>query len=260
MVKSYTHVVPTPSEPVQAMVPAYRQHHSAFAAAIHDRQGQLSEALGQLALRAAALAEVAEHLIAALRGGRKVLVAGNGGSAAETQHFVAELVGRFRREREPYAVIALTADTATLTAVANDYGFAEVFARQVGALGQPGDVLVLFSTSGESENLVRAATVGGQRGLTTVALTGDRLSRLAGLTDLAVRVPATEKAIVQELHQIVTHLLCDIVEADLATPGLEAVREGSGAGEAAHHDPAHRGVAERLAGLAEPLLFLARSR
>jgi D-sedoheptulose 7-phosphate isomerase len=194
-----------------------RPYSGAIAAAIRDRQHDFVDALGQLALRAPVLADVAAGLIEALRGGRQVLVAGNGGSAAETQHFVAELVGRFRRERRPYAVVALTADTAILTAVANDYGYEEVFARQVRALGRPGDVLLLFSTSGESENLVRAATAGHQAGMTTVAITGDRPNRLARLADLAVQVPATDTALAQELQQVVTHLLCDVVEGELAT-------------------------------------------
>jgi D-sedoheptulose 7-phosphate isomerase len=193
------------------------RYSGTLAAAIRDRQRDLADALGQLAPRAPVLADAASRLIGALRGERQVLVAGNGGSAAETQHFVAELVGRFRRERRPYAVVALTADTTILTAVANDYGYEEVFARQVRALGRRGDVLLLFSTNGESENLVRAATAGRQGGLTTVAITGDRPSRLARLADLAVQVPATDTALVQELQQVVTHLLCDVVEGELAT-------------------------------------------
>ena len=217
---SSPHLIPAPPEPTRPRVAGHGSHHATLAAAIHQRQGQLAAALGQLARRAAALAEVADHLIAALRGGRKVLVAGNGGSAAEAQHFVAELVGRFRYEREPYPAIALTADTAILTAVANDYGYAEIFARQVRALGQVGDVLVLFSTSGESENLVRATNAGRQRGLTTIAITGNHPNRLAALADLTVRVSATETALVQELHQIVTHLLCGIVEAELMATDL----------------------------------------
>lgn len=220
MEEIYPHVIPTSPESARARAAAYGHHRATLAAAIHERQEQLATALGQLARRATVLAAVADHLIAALRSGRKVLVAGNGGSAAEAQHFVAELVGRFRHDREPYPAIALTADTAILTAVANDYGYAEVFARQVRALGQAGDVLVLFSTSGESENLVRATNAGWQRGLTTVAITGDHPNRLAGLADLAVRVPATETAIVQELHQIVTHLLCGLVEAELMATDL----------------------------------------
>jgi D-sedoheptulose 7-phosphate isomerase len=194
---------------------------AAFSAAIRARQGQFAEALVALDRSAPALAEVAARAVAALRGGRKVLVAGNGGSAAEAQHFAAELVGRFRREREPYAVLALTADSAILTAVANDYGYAEVFARQVRAIGRPGDLLLLFSTSGESENAVRAATAARAGGMTTVAITGARPSSLAALADLTIPAPATETALVQELHQIITHLLCDVIEAELA--GAEGI-------------------------------------
>lgn len=222
MRKPYPHPVAVSSGPLGLRRVTGREHHAMLASAIQDRQERLSTALGQLALSASALDQVAGQLIVTLRRGRKVLVAGNGGSAAETQHFAAELVGRFRREREPYAVIALAADIATLTAVANDYGYADVFARQVRALGQPGDLLLLFSTSGESENLLRAAQVGRQRKLTTVAVTGGHPNRLAAMSDLAVRVPATDTAIVQELHQIVTHLLCDVVETELATNGRSA--------------------------------------
>jgi len=145
-----------------------------------------------------------------------VLIAGNGGSAAEAQHFAAELVGRFKRERIPYAVLSLTSDTSILTAVANDYGYHDVFARQVSALGQPGDLFIAFSTSGESENLVRALAAGRRSLLTTVAITGDRPNRMARLADVAVRVPAVASDIVQELHLAVLHILCDLVESKLA--------------------------------------------
>src|SRR5438045_9561312 len=118
----------------------------------------LDKALTQFLGRVAVFAEVTACIIETLRSGHKVLVAGNGGSAADAQHFAAELVGRVKRERAPYAVLSLTTDTSILTAVANDYGYAEVFARQVRGFGECGDLLVLFSTSGESENLVRAAT------------------------------------------------------------------------------------------------------
>lgn len=187
-----------------------------LAGAVAERRALLTEALDRLHDRAGALAAVATRLVETLRAGGKVLVAGNGGSAAEAQHFAAELVGRFQRERQPYAVLALTADTAILTAVANDYGYQEVFARQVGALGCPGDVLLAFSTSGESENLVRAAEVAHGRGLIVVAVTGERPSRLGQSADLALRLPATETALVQELHMVATHLLCGIVESELS--------------------------------------------
>ena len=145
-----------------------------------------------------------------------MLIAGNGGSAAEAQHFAAELVGRFKRERVPYAVLSLTTDTSILTAVANDYGYHDVFARQVSALGQPGDLFIAFSTSGESENLVRALAAGRRCLLTTVAITGDRPNRMARLADVAVRVPAVASDIVQELHLAVLHILCDLAESKLA--------------------------------------------
>src|SRR5437868_11937987 len=120
-------------------------YHNVVVSMLARRHAMLDDALAQFTTRAEALAEVATRLVETLRSGHKVLVAGNGGSAAEAQHFAAELVGRFKRERAPYAVLSLTTDTSILTAVANDYGYAEVFARQVQGLGQPGDLLLLFS-------------------------------------------------------------------------------------------------------------------
>ena len=190
----------------------------AVANALVERTTALGAAMDRLVACSGVLAEVAGRLAAALRAGQKVLVAGNGGSAAEAQHFATELVGRFKRERDAYPVLALTSDGAVLTAVANDFGYHEVFARQVRAFGRPGDVLVAFSTSGESENVIQAALAAQHRGLTVVAVTGDRPSRLAHLADLAVRAPAVDTPLVQELHLVVTHLLCDVVEAELAGP------------------------------------------
>ena len=188
----------------------------AVAVALAARAAALSDGLGVLRDRSDLIASVAALLVAALRAGGKVLVAGNGGSAAEAQHFATELVGRFKRERAPYAVLALSVDGAVLTALANDYGYAEVFARQVRALGRPGDVLLAFSTSGESDNVVRAARVANAAGLSVVALTGAAPSRLAGLADLAIPVPTTDTPLAQELHVVLIHLLCDLIEAELA--------------------------------------------
>ena len=154
----------------------------------------------------------------ALAGGKKLLACGNGGSAAEAQHLVAELVGRFHRERRPLAAIALTTDTSILTAIGNDYGFAEVFARQVEALAVAGDVLLLISTSGNSENLLVAAERARRLGVATVGLTGQGGGKLAAQVDLAVRVPSGETPRIQELHLLVDHILCQIVERLL---GLE---------------------------------------
>ena len=199
--------------------PTHTDYYTTIVNTLADRRMALDIALGQLATRATTLLEVATRLVETLRRGHKVLVAGNGGSAAEAQHFAAELVGRFKRERRPYAVLSLTTDTAILTAVANDYGYQDIFARQVCAFGQPEDLLIAFSTSGESENLVRAAVVAHQCLMPVVAITGERTSRLEKLADITVRVPVVDTAIAQELHMIITHILCDITETQLATRG-----------------------------------------
>ena len=191
-------------------------YHDIVLSSLACRRVILNNALAQFATRAEALAEVATRLVETLRTGHKVLVAGNGGSAAEAQHFAAELVGRFKRERIAYAVHSLTTDTSILTAIANDYGYAEVFARQVQGLGQPGDLLLLFSTSGESENLIRAALMAQQCLVTVVAITGDHTSRLEHIADVTVRVPAVDAAVAQELHMMATHILCDVTESELA--------------------------------------------
>lgn len=190
-------------------------HYEAVRAALASRRVSMEKAFSHLEARAGTVAAAAGCVLAALRRGNKVLVAGNGGSAAEAQHLAAELVGRFQRERAPYAALALTTDSSILTAVANDYGYDEVFARQVGGLGQPGDVFIAFSTSGESESLVRAAAVCQERRIAVIAVTGERPNRLERMADLAVRVPVLETAEIQELHMAVTHILCDIVEAEL---------------------------------------------
>ncbi|HLH24160.1 MAG TPA: SIS domain-containing protein [Chloroflexota bacterium] len=201
-----------------------RPYRDAVADALKGRRTTLDMALRELTARADDVAAVAARLVATLRSANKVLVAGNGGSAAEAQHFAAELVGRFKHDRAPYAALALTTDTATLTAVANDYGYPDVFARQVLAFGQRGDLLLAFSTSGESENLLRAAAACQARGIGLVAITGARPSRLEAAADLTLRMPAGDAAVIQELHKIITHVLCDLIETELmAWPG-EAAR------------------------------------
>ena len=194
--------------------PAY---YEAIVNALNWHRKKLDAGLFQFATEAPVVTKVATLLIETLRSGHKVLVAGNGGSACEAQHFAAELVGRFKRERSPYAVLSLTTDTAILTAVANDYGYEDVFARQVLAFGQPGDMLIAFSTSGESENLVYAAEAAQRSMMAVIAVTGDRPSRLECLANVTVRVPTVDTAVTQELHMVVTHILCDIVESELAT-------------------------------------------
>jgi phosphoheptose isomerase len=162
---------------------------------------------------AGAVARAARAVAASLGEGGKVLTFGNGGSAADAQHLAAELVGRFLADRPALAGIALTTDTSALTAISNDYGFERVFARQVQGLGRPGDVAVAISTSGSSPNVlagVEAARVGG---ITTIALTGDHDSPLAGMVDIPIVVPSKENPRVQECHLALEHVLCECVES-----------------------------------------------
>ncbi|HEX3724187.1 MAG TPA: SIS domain-containing protein [Nitrolancea sp.] len=181
------------------------------------RRSGYIRALRELAEQIADLSQIAGCLVEALASGHSVLIAGNGGSAAEAQHFAAELVGRFRRERAAYPVLALTADSAILTAVGNDYGFTEVFSRQVRGHGRAGDVLVVISTSGESPNLVEALRAAHERRMSVVALTGAPDCTLTRLADHRISVPHADTALAQEIHMLITHILCDIVEAELAT-------------------------------------------
>jgi phosphoheptose isomerase len=150
-----------------------------------------------------------------LDGGR-LLVAGNGGSAAEAQHLTAELVGRFEDERVPLAAIALHAETSSLSAIVNDYGQDEMFARQVAAHGRPGDVLLCLSTSGASANVLVAARRAREIGLTTWALTGQAPNPLAALCDDALSVPSASTSAVQEVHLVVVHTLCAVLDARVA--------------------------------------------
>jgi D-sedoheptulose 7-phosphate isomerase len=161
------------------------------------------------------IARVVHRLNQALAAGRKVLVCGNGGSAAESQHFAAELTGRFRRERQALPALALTVDTSALTAIGNDYGFDRVFARQVEAYGQPGDVLLVLSTSGRSPNIVAAAEAAHARGVAVVALTGAEPGPLGAVADEVLAVPETDTARVQEVHLTLLHVLCDEIERAL---------------------------------------------
>jgi D-sedoheptulose 7-phosphate isomerase len=159
-----------------------------------------------------------------LLGGGRLLAAGNGGSAAQAQHLTAELVGRYRDERVPLSAIALTAESSSVTAIVNDYGGDELFARQVRAHGRPGDVLVLLSTSGTSPNVLAAARAGRAGGLRVLALTGPAPNPLAALADEAVAVRAPATATVQEVHQVVVHLLCAAIDLAVDAATLEEVR------------------------------------
>ncbi len=159
--------------------------------------------------------EAAELIGACLAAGNKVLVCGNGGSAADAQHFAAELVGRFEIDRRALAALALTTDSSSLTAIANDLGFARVFSRQVDALARPGDVLVAISTSGDSENVVRAAQSARLIGCGVVGMTGQGGGALAAVCDLLIAVPSSDVARIQEVHSLCLHALCAAVEQAL---------------------------------------------
>jgi D-sedoheptulose 7-phosphate isomerase len=151
----------------------------------------------------------------ALRGGGRVLLCGNGGSAADATHLAAELVGRFYLERRPLAAISLSDNPSSLTCIANDYDFSEVFARQVRAFGRPGDVLLAISTSGGSPNVVEAARAARETGLAVVGLTGADGGELAELADLCLRAPSDDTPRIQECHMLVGHTVCELVEVSL---------------------------------------------
>lgn len=162
-----------------------------------------------------AVVETARSIIDALAKGNKVLVMGNGGSAADAQHLAAELVGRFLRERRALPAIALTTDSSILTAVGNDYGFDQVFSRQVEALAQPGDVVIGISTSGKSANVRAALSAARAAGCRTIGLLGRDGGDIAGLVDQALVIPVQETPHIQEAHVTIIHILCNLVEREL---------------------------------------------
>ena len=161
------------------------------------------------------VADAAAAILAASRAGGKVLVFGNGGSAADAQHLATDLVGRFQRERRAVAAVPLTADGSLLTAVANDYAFDRVFVRQIEALGTRGDLAFGISTSGRSANVVEALRAARARGLRTIALTGNDGGPAGALADIHINVPDPSTARVQEAHRTLIHAICELVERDL---------------------------------------------
>lgn len=164
------------------------------------------------------IARAVEAMVMALASDRKILACGNGGSAGDAQHFAAELIGRFERERPELAALALTTDSSILTAVANDYSFDEVFAKQVRGLGQAGDVLVAISTSGNSGNVIAAIRAAHERGMAVVALTGKgggRIGAMLGEGDVHLCVPHDRTARIQEVHLLIIHCLCDGIDESL---------------------------------------------
>jgi D-sedoheptulose 7-phosphate isomerase len=155
---------------------------------------------------------IAAVIVATLRAGNKLLIIGNGGSAADAQHIAAEIIGRYKQERPGYAAIALTTDTSALTAIANDYGFEQVFARQVAGLGQRGDVLLALSTSGRSPNILAALRTARQQGLITIAFTGTKGKTLGELCDHLFVSPSDDTPVVQQIHLTAAHGICEEIE------------------------------------------------
>lgn len=161
------------------------------------------------------ISKAAELMCSTITNGGKVLFCGNGGSAADSQHLAAELMGRYRRDRHPMAAISLTVDTSALTAIGNDYGYDDVFSRQVQGLGRSGDLLVGISTSGNSRNVLKALRVARDLGLVTVGLTGETGGEMKTLCDVCIRVPSNRTNRIQEMHILVGHFLCGYVEESL---------------------------------------------
>ncbi|MEX2365386.1 MAG: phosphoheptose isomerase [Pseudohongiellaceae bacterium] len=177
-----------------------------------DTKVQSMEALTPLITRAA------DVMVQALLNERKILSCGNGGSAGDAQHFSAEMLNRFERERPPLPAIALTTDSSTLTSIANDYSYQEVFSKQVKALGQEGDILLAISTSGNSDNIIQALMAARDRGMIIVALTGregGNMRQLLSPNDVEICVPSTVTARIQEVHLLVIHCLCDLIDTHL---------------------------------------------
>jgi D-sedoheptulose 7-phosphate isomerase len=185
-----------------------------------DHLDELRDALDEFRIAAAKLDDWAEHLAQSLPRGGRLLAAGNGGSAAQAQHLVAELVGKLHADRAPMSAIALCAETSGLTAIANDYGYAEVFARQVRAHARPGDVVMLLSTSGHSHNVLAAAKAAQELNLPTWALTGALPNPLAEACTDTLAVQVNDTQIVQELHLVAVHLLCTKLD-ELLLPAFD---------------------------------------
>lgn len=166
------------------------------------------------------LVEVAQVCVEVYRNGKKILIAGNGGSAADAQHFAAELVGRYGFDRPSLPSIALTTDSSNLTAIGNDYGYEYVFSRQLEGLGQEGDLFIGISTSGNSQNVINAFVSAKDRGITTVALVGRDGGKMATMADYAIIVPSNATPRIQESHLLIEHMICDIIEKEIFGGGV----------------------------------------
>ena len=159
--------------------------------------------------------KIADVIASSLHAGNKLLLAGNGGSAADAQHIAAEIIGRYKQDRPAYAAIALTTDTSALTAIGNDYGFEQIFARQVEGLGRRGDVLLALTTSGRSPNILAALKTARQHGLITVGFTGAKGAGMAASCDHLLIAPSEDTAVIQQIHLTLAHGICDVIEQTL---------------------------------------------
>lgn len=185
---------------------AIAQHLKDSAAVKEKLAGQLTEA-----------ERLASELVKALRAGKKILIFGNGGSAADAQHFAAELTGRFEKDRPGLAALALTTDTSALTAIANDFGYDDVFSRQVAALGAPGDVAVGISTSGNSKSILKGIEEAKKRKLFTAGFAGETGGKLKDAVDCCIRVPSSRTAHIQESHIALIHAICAVIDDAFVT-------------------------------------------
>jgi D-sedoheptulose 7-phosphate isomerase len=169
-----------------------------------------------LAEKTVVLGQISMVLLGALRAGKKVILFGNGGSAADSQHIAAELVGRFRRERQAMPSVALTTNTSILTAIANDYGYDRVFSRQIEAIGEKGDVTIGISTSGNSPNVLVAFDTAKQMGITTVGFTGEDGGKMKDMVDYCFHAPSSSTARIQEMHITAAHAICEVIEKEMS--------------------------------------------
>ena len=186
------------------------------------RSAEVAERVSSDASFVAATVAIAERIAVSLKSGGKVLIAGNGGSAADAQHIAAELVGRFVNDRKALAAIALTTDTSVLTAIGNDYGFEKIFARQIEALGLKGDMFIAISTSGQSKNILAALQAAKKRGLVNIGFTKAKKTPMHRLCDLVLPAPSDETALIQQLHITAAHAICHLVERELFGGGARS--------------------------------------
>lgn len=179
---------------------------------VTDTLAEIARNFQALSAQSDTILDASSLIVECLKAGNKVIFCGNGGSAADSQHLAAELVGRFMKERAPLAGLALTVDTSALTAIGNDYGYDDVFSRQLGGLGRSGDVLVGLSTSGNSKNVLKAFTLAREMGIKTIGLTGQGKGAMEQLSDILIAVPSARTDHIQEMHIAIGHLLCGLAE------------------------------------------------